>query len=95
MRNCLQNLNSQAIRAKWLLMIIQHIYNIIYIYIYIYKMIVFLTSHLQQVMLKTSGGEVWEDEPWVDLQGFDFLMAMWKKLEKHKHKEQKENTHEI
>ena len=33
-----------------------HIY--IYIYIYIYKMIVFLTSHLQQVMLKTSGGEV-------------------------------------
>lgn len=29
-----------------------------HIYIYIYKMIVFLTSHLQQVMLKTSGGEV-------------------------------------
>ena len=27
-------------------------------HIYIYKMIVFLTSHLQQVMLKTSGGEV-------------------------------------
>ena len=64
-------------------------------HIYIYKMIVFLTSHLQQVMLKTSGGEVWEDEPWVDLQGFDFLMAMWMKLEKHKHKEQKENTNEI